>query len=673
MSLITIIGRGHSGTRAMSNTLAASGVYMGEPLNKSWDLIPPEDMYEACRIFAKYVDWSPKQTGSPLTSPDGNANWSWKRAHECEIPEAFTRRLKSFLHTVLESNAEHKGWKIPETTLCFPWIARLFPDAKYIFWIRNPRDCVIGGHVTDDLNKFGIPYDPVDSERGKRAISWLYQYNLVKSTPLPKNWIEVRLEDFVFKQDETLARLEKFLGFPLVKIPVKPEVVGRWIADEEDESTDPNYFDFFKPAMSEYGYDIPESHKSAIHNLRTTNYDEEKIPPYTLPDLLTFNDGTKVASPEQWKQRRAEIFDTVASQEFGYMPKGEVKITAKLQESGIAFGGKAIREQTCLTLSRMAGDKEKSIDLNLLVYRPANATKQVPAFLGLNFCGNHIVSADKEILFPTSWVSKNEKYCCPDGKPTEEGRDKGHNVWSAEYIVDNGFALATIYYGDIDPDFHDCFHNGVHTLFQDEEWTKPNDDDWATIGAWAWGLSRTMDYLTTLPWLNQQQVCVIGHSRLGKTALWAGATDERFAITYSVQSGCGGAALSKRRIGETLQIINNAFPHWFCTNFRKYKNNEDEMPFDQHFLLSLIAPRPIFVHSANQDKWADPKGEYMTLAETDCVYKLLGKPGLNAQEMPPVDTPVGDYNGYCIKTGVHSVERKDWVNFIAFAKKHFGN
>lgn len=245
MTLITIIGRGHSGTRAISNTLAASGVYMGEPLNKSWDLVPPQDMYDACRIFAKYVKWN------------GGLDWSWEDAINAEIPKEFKSLLFTYLESVLTSDAPLKGWKIPETTLCFPWISRIFPEAKYIFWIRNPRDCILGGHCTDDMHNFGIQYPEANCDRMSRAFSWRYQYDLVKATPRPKNWIEVRLEDFVLKQEETLTRLEDFLGIKLARIPVKPEAVGRWKLDDEDPTTGTNYFDIFEPAMHEYGYEIP--------------------------------------------------------------------------------------------------------------------------------------------------------------------------------------------------------------------------------------------------------------------------------------------------------------------------------------------------------------------------------------------------------------------------------
>jgi hypothetical protein len=238
--VITIIGRGHSGTRAMSHTLSASGVFMGAPLNRSGDLLPPQDMYEACRVLARFVQWK------------SDLCWDWSALHTMEIPEEFTTLIHRYLTTVESSPFEHKGWKIPETTLVFPWIMRLFPEIKYIFWIRNPRDCILGGHLTDNLTDFGIPYPPTEDIRQRRAISWKYQYDLVQSMPKPKHWMEVRFEDFVLKQDETLERIEHFLGIKLEKIPVQPETVGRWKLDEGT-----NYYDFFEPAMLQYQYEMP--------------------------------------------------------------------------------------------------------------------------------------------------------------------------------------------------------------------------------------------------------------------------------------------------------------------------------------------------------------------------------------------------------------------------------
>lgn len=236
-NLITIIGRGHSGTRAISHTLSESGVFMGEPLNVSGDLLPPEDMYEACRVMARHV------------RHPGGLTWDFSALHATEIDPEFERLVRSYLSSVLESDAARRGWKLPETTLVFPWIVRMFPQIKYIHWVRDPRDSILSAHLTDDLAGFGVPQPSSENVREQRAVSWLYQDRIVQSTPPPANMITVRFEDFVLDQRRTLDRLEAFLGFELAEVPVKPEAVGRWKADEG-----PCDFAFLHEAMQRYGY-----------------------------------------------------------------------------------------------------------------------------------------------------------------------------------------------------------------------------------------------------------------------------------------------------------------------------------------------------------------------------------------------------------------------------------
>jgi hypothetical protein len=239
MGLVTIIGRGHSGTRAISHTLTASGVYMGKPLNVSGDLLPPDAMYEACRVMARHVVHL------------GGMRWDFSHLHTAPIDPAFTRLIEEYLGAVLSSGMPYRGWKIPETTLVYPWIVRLFPAIRYIFWIRDPRDCILGGHVTDDLSRFDIPYEATDDIMLQRATSWKYQLEIVRATPAPRRLLSVRFEDFVLNQDETLRRLGDFLGFPQAKIEVRPESIGRWRRTEEEVPE----FEFLEEELQEHGYE----------------------------------------------------------------------------------------------------------------------------------------------------------------------------------------------------------------------------------------------------------------------------------------------------------------------------------------------------------------------------------------------------------------------------------
>jgi hypothetical protein len=235
--LVTVIGRGHSGTRVISHTLYASGVYMGSLLNASGDLVPAEDFYEACRVMARYVVHK------------GGLEWDFSRLHTMPIDPAFTRLVESYLASVLGRRAERRGWKLPETTLVYPWIVRMFPEAHFIHWIRDPRDSIMGSHLTDDLADFGVPYEKPDDVRHMRAISWKYQREIVKATPPPAHSIQVRFEDFVMKQNVTLRRLEAFLGIPLANIIVSRDPIGRWRMDEGRHD-----FDFLIEDMQELGY-----------------------------------------------------------------------------------------------------------------------------------------------------------------------------------------------------------------------------------------------------------------------------------------------------------------------------------------------------------------------------------------------------------------------------------
>lgn len=402
------------------------------------------------------------------------------------------------------------------------------------------------------------------------------------------------------------------------------------------------------------------------------NYDETKIPDYVLPDPLKTMAGQSVKDAKTWNEvRRDELLTLFKTHVYGVSPNPVPVSATTIITVPDAVGGKAIRREIDLTI----GTGDQSITIGLLVYTPGSATGKVPCFLGLNFQGNHTIDADPSLRIPSSWVRDRKNTTTDGNRAKAEGRGAAASRWPIADIVSRGYGLVTIYYGDIDPDFDDDFENGIHGALA--KWTKSADKStrWGSIAGWAYGLSRTMDYLEKDPLIDGERVAVIGHSRLGKTALWAGATDQRFQLVISNDSGCGGAALSRRRIGETVGRINSSFPHWFNDRFNDYSNNESELPVDQHQLIALVAPRPVYVASATKDEWADPKGEFLSCVHADPVYRLLGTPGMGGEqppmEMPAADSPVqSGVIGYHLRTGKHDLTKYDWQQYLSFADRH---
>jgi hypothetical protein len=397
------------------------------------------------------------------------------------------------------------------------------------------------------------------------------------------------------------------------------------------------------------------------------NYDESKVPEYTLPDPLTFKNGNSVMNSSDWYgKRRTEILELFEKEVYGRIPEFDFNQVYIMNESNSsALNGAAIRKQ--ITIRIIVNDR--NLDINLLIYQP-KSKNPVPVFLGYNFGGNQTISSDTAIFITNSWVDNNTELGINNHHANEKTRGTASSRWPVEMIIEHGFALATVYYGDIDPDFDDGFQNGIHGLVYKGNGA-PASDEWGSIAAWAWGLSRVMDYLESDSSIDTQKVTVIGHSRLGKTALWAGAIDERFAVVISNNSGCGGAALSRRQFGETVERINTSFPHWFCDNFNNYNNKERKLPVDQHMLIALIAPRPVYIASATEDLWADPKGEFLAALAADTVYQFLGLPGLSVKTMPDADHPaMGGYIGYHIRTGKHDITPWDWEQYLNFVCGH---
>jgi len=357
----------------------------------------------------------------------------------------------------------------------------------------------------------------------------------------------------------------------------------------------------------------------------------------SLPDPLVMQDGSLVNSPEAWTKRRAELLELFRVNVYGRSPQGWP--TDASVEVSYAQEGAILRENVVFTFRGPGG----SIQAHLYVLSPLNAPKPVPCFLLINH-------RDRETFDPE--------------KQTDTG------FWPAQQIVARGYAAAIIQAQDIDPDNHDEFKNGVHGVLEDP--AKRTGESWGTIAAWAWGASRAMDYLERDKYIDASKVAVLGHSRGGKTALWAGAQDERFAFVISNNSGCTGAAISRRPVGETVKNINDKFPHWFCMNYWNFNDRETDLPIDQHELIALIAPRLVYVASASLDTWADPEGEFLACVNADPVYKLLSVPGLGATQFPAPDSPIHNGRiGYHLRTGKHELAEYDWNRYMDFADKYW--
>lgn len=400
---------------------------------------------------------------------------------------------------------------------------------------------------------------------------------------------------------------------------------------------------------------------SLVAQTFVANYDESKMPAYTLPDPLVFNNGLPVKSKSDWKMRRIELVNLFENVEYGTTPVGNVRMSSVLLSENLnAFDGKAIRREVQLKLERDGAE----VLMNVLLYLP-KSVKPVPLIVGYNFNGNHTVAKDPEIAITTSWLKSRGS--TSDNSIPESQRGNDAQSWPIADVIARGYGVVTIYCGDADPDFDDGFKNGVHALFKETRTSSSR----GTVAGWAWGLSRVMDYLEKVKEINSKQIAVLGHSRLGKAALWAGVKDTRFALVISNESGCGGAALSKRIYGETVGRINTSFPHWFCENFRKYNLKEEDLPLDQHELLALIAPRPLYVCSAEEDQWSDPKGEFLSCVGASPVYQLLGKVGFPGKDFPDLQKPVLGTIGYHIRPGKHAINQYDWSCFMDFADKSF--
>ncbi len=397
------------------------------------------------------------------------------------------------------------------------------------------------------------------------------------------------------------------------------------------------------------------------------NYDESKVVVENLPPLMLSKDKQVVTDAAQWDEHRAYLVDQLADFVYGHAPAEQVEVDCSIVSEGTLAESSVRFRQLDVKLSR----GNKSCTLQVAMFLPDAGMPIRGTFLLPNFTGNHGITPDSQIRVSPIWQSIQDAK--PNKNVTASDQTRGDQARRCpiEMITQRGYVLATVFYGDIDPDFDDGFENGVHALFPDYRLDADHPSRWGSIAAWAWGLSRCTDALLTQPEIAESHLAVIGHSRLGKTALWAGATDPRFSIEISNDSGCGGAALSRRNFGESIWRINTVFPHWFCDRFKQFNEDPSQLPVDQHFLIASIAPRKVYIASATEDLWADPMGEYTSGFLANSAYELLGQKGLPTQSPPSPGISVGDNIGYHLRVGKHDLLVEDWEHYLNFADRHW--
>lgn len=395
------------------------------------------------------------------------------------------------------------------------------------------------------------------------------------------------------------------------------------------------------------------------------NLTESKVPAYTLPDVLQMANGKKLNSIKEWQTvQKPYLYHLFEENVYGKFPAQKIQPVFKLLDiDSNALNGTAIRKQVRVYFTR----SDTTVHMDILLYLPRHSKKTVPVFVGLNFGGNQTINNDAGIYITDGWVNKGKGVV--NNKATDTTRGAAASQWNVPQMLAKGYGLATVYYGDLEPDYIDGWKTGIRTSLKNI--LQIQTGQWSAMGAWAWGLCRVMDYLQTDKNVNAKQVAIIGHSRLGKAALWAAASDRRFAIIISNESGEGGAALSKRYYGETVRIINQKFPHWFAVQYKNYNDKTDLLPVDQHMLLSLLAPRPLYVASADGDQWSDPKGEFLGAKNAATVYRLFNKNTAGLDSMPLLHQPVGNIIRYHIRSGKHDVTDYDWQQYLDFADRYF--
>lgn len=392
------------------------------------------------------------------------------------------------------------------------------------------------------------------------------------------------------------------------------------------------------------------------------NYDESKVGDYELPDPLVLQNGASVKNRQAWmKKRHPEILELFYTYQFGKCPDRN-EVSFHVFDSGTpAYGGKAIRKQVTIYFTRDTSNYKA----DLLMYLPANAKAPSPLFFKISFMPNSMVVDDPEVRRGKMWNREGEKV------PAPEGRKFG--MLDVEKFIAQDIGVATIYYGDIEPDFAKGIKDGIRGYYLKDGKDYPAPDEWGAISAWSWGLSCAMDYLETDKQVNADKIAIFGISRLGKTALWTGARDERFGMVIASCSGEGGAALSRRNYGETIKHMTDSSRYFyqFCTNWADFSENPDKSPVDAHLLIALVAPRPVLLQTGSTDYWSDPKGEFLAAVAASPVYQLFHKKGIDVREMPEVGTPILNDIGYYMHEGGHGALPTDYDIAVEFMKKHF--
>jgi hypothetical protein len=400
-----------------------------------------------------------------------------------------------------------------------------------------------------------------------------------------------------------------------------------------------------------------------------TNLDETKVGTYTLPPLLTAADGMQIRTAEEWTtKRRPEILKLYEDNVYGHVPawsRRDLRFKV-VEESTKALGGTAHRKQVEIRLST---DPESPV-IHLLLYTPANAKGPVPVFLCLHFNGNWAIVDDPEVRLYELWNRQSQTKVMP-AADVKRGTSK---EWDVPLVLARGYGVAAINYNDIEPDPADKdaptwtgSRFGVRALLRPKGQLGAAPDEWGDIAAWAWGMSRGLDYLLTDHAVDAHRVIAVGQSRLGKTVLWAGAQDPRFAMVVASCSGEAGAALSRRDYGENLDNMTTTYLYQFCDSFKRFNKHWDDLPVDSHMLISLIAPRPLFLNTGTEDQWSDPKGEFLGAQAASPAYALFGKQGLQDVAMPAPDTVVARDIAYHEHTGRHAILPTDWKFFLDFA------